>query len=116
MNSAPTVALLTFLALSGAANAHESHVHAGAAYGPWAWFPHDGRAVHHAQLRPKRRRQRQEIGVIPPSVAAKIAQEVVGGKILAVRLRGRFYIVKLRGQGRLFRVRVNAFTGRVQGR
>ncbi len=55
-------------------------------------------------------------GFIPPSVAAKRAQRVFGGKILAVRLRGAIYIVKLRGKGHVRKVRVNAITGRVIGR
>ena len=116
MNTAPTVAMLTLLTLSSAANSHESHAHGGDMLRHTAWFGYDGIVQQHAQFLPRRRRHKPEIGVIPPSVAAKIAREVVGGKILSVRRRGRFYIVKLRGQGRLFRVRVNAHTGRVQVR
>lgn len=70
----------------------------------------------HAQF--KRRPKRSDgpgPGLMPPSVAAKLAQRVAGGKILGVHLRGLVYHVKLRGNGRVRTVRVHAVTGRVLG-
>lgn len=52
---------------------------------------------------------------VPPSVAAKRAQQVYGGKVLGVHLFEGIYLVKLRGQGRVWVVRVHAASGRVMG-
>ena len=63
----------------------------------------------------KTRRNRRD-NTIAPSMAARRAQGVYGGKILGVRLRGGVYIVKLRGSGRIRKVRVDARTGNILGR
>ena len=72
--------------------------------------------LHRAQIKLKPRKSEVPGRVlIPPSVAAKRAQRVYGGKILSVRLRGTMYVVKLRGRGHVRKVRVNAITGHVIG-
>jgi len=87
------------------------------AAGLWPAPPIVGIGHYHAQF--KRRPKRSDgpgPGLMPPSVAAKLAQRVAGGKILGVHLRGLVYHVKLRGNGRVRTVRVHAVTGRVLGR
>ena len=52
---------------------------------------------------------------VPPSIAAKRAQQRYGGKVLGVHLFEGIYLVKLRGKGKVWVVRIHAVSGRIIG-